>query len=339
MLGRSRRLDSGDIGEKAASHSILAISAARRSGRRVQYLQYLNRFFAGSSVEAGIFIMVLTTATFAGSDSMVKVIGASVPLLALLWVRYVFQTVVLAVWLMRRGVGGLNGARPFRLQLLRAILLLLNSASTFAGLRYLPLPVTTSLAMMAPLITTVLAATLLGENVARSKWAMVILGFIGMLMVVRPGGGEFSWAVCFPIAAATTFACFQVVSSKLSKTGDPMTTNFLTALVATLMLSALLWTAQASLFPEMKSVRFGSWLLVLVMATLATTGHSLMLQALRRAPLAVLTPFGYAQLAFATLFSWLFFGQVPDLWMTLGMLVIACSGIGTVLLHARGRGA
>jgi drug/metabolite transporter (DMT)-like permease len=84
-------------------------------------------------------------------------------------------------------------------------------------------------------------------------------------------------------------------------------------------------------------VRVGSWLLVLVMASLATMGHSLMLQALRRAPLAVLTPFGYAQLAFATLFSWLFFGQVPDLWMTLGMLVIACSGIGTVLLHARGR--
>ena len=86
----------------------------------MQYLQYFGRFFAGSSVEAGIFIMVLTTATFAGSDSMVKVIGSSVPLLALLWVRYVFQTVVIAVWLMRRGVGGLDaqvqglGRRPVR---------------------------------------------------------------------------------------------------------------------------------------------------------------------------------------------------------------------------------
>lgn len=318
---------------------MLTTSARRRKGRRVQYPRNFIRFFTGASVEAGIFVMILTTAAFAGSDSMVKVIGSSVPLLALLWVRYVFQTVVLAIWLIRRGVAGFNGARPFRLQLLRAILLLLNSASTFAGLRYLPLPVTTSLAMMAPLITTVLAATLLSENVARSRWAMVILGFVGMLMVVRPGGGQFSWAVCFPIAAATTFACFQVVSSKLSKTGDPMITNFLTALVATLMLSALLWAAQATLFPEIQSVRFGSWLLVLVMASLATTGHSLMLQAFRRAPLAVLTPFGYAQLAFATLFSWLFFGQVPDLWMTLGMLVIACSGIGTVLLHARARGA
>ncbi|WP_109477117.1 DMT family transporter [Paraburkholderia sp. C35] len=282
--------------------------------------------------------MVATTAAFAGSDSMVKLIGSAVPLLALLWVRYVFQTVVLAIWLAKRGIRDFSGARPFRLQLLRAILLLLNSASTFAGLRYLPLPVTTSLAMLAPLITTLLAATLLNENVTRGKWAMVVLGFTGMLLVVRPGSGEFSWAVFYPISAATTFACFQVVSSKLSK-GDPMTTNFLTALVATLTLTALLWAAQATLIPQIKTVHAGSWLLVLVMATLATTGHSLMLQALRRAPLAVLTPFSYTQLAFATLFSWIFFGQVPDSWMAIGMLVIAASGIGTVMLHTRSRAA
>jgi drug/metabolite transporter (DMT)-like permease len=74
-----------------------------------------------------------------------------------------------------------------------------------------------------------------------------------------------------------------------------------------------------------------------MMATLATFGHLLMLQALRRTPLAVLTPFGYAQLAFATLFSWAFFGKVPDIWTALGMIVIALSGMGTVLLHARSR--
>jgi drug/metabolite transporter (DMT)-like permease len=244
--------------------------------KRLQYRRFFS--FPEASVEAGILIMVATTAAFAGSDSMVKLIGSAVPLLALLWVRYVFQTVVLAIWLAKRGIRDFSGARPFRLQLLRAILLLLNSASTFAGLRYLPLPVTTSLAMLAPLITTLLAATLLNENVTRGKWAMVVLGFTGMLLVVRPGSGEFSWAVFYPISAATTFACFQVVSSKLSK-GDPMTTNFLTALVATLTLTALLWAAQATLIPQIKTVHAGSWLLVLVMATLATTGHAIQLHA------------------------------------------------------------
>jgi len=162
---------------------------------------------------AGILIMVMTTAAFAASDSTVKLIGAAVPLLALLWVRYLFQLVVLGVWLVRRGGSGLFRSASLKLQFVRAALLLTNSACTFAGLRHLPLPVTTSLAMLAPLISTLLAATVLKDEVSRSKWAMVVLGFIGMLLVVRPGGSAFTWTVVYPIAAATTFACFQVVSS------------------------------------------------------------------------------------------------------------------------------
>jgi len=289
------------------------------------------------TAEAGVALMVATTATFAASDSVVKVIGSAVPLVALLLGRYSFQAVALGVWQARRGIEHFRDAGILKLQLLRAFLLLLNSACTFAGLRYLPLPVTTSLAMMAPLISTLLAATLLNEDVPKSKWSMVVLGFIGMLIVVRPGSGDFSWTVAFPIGAATTFACFQVVSSKLSTAGDPITTNFITALVASIVLAALLWVDQAGLLPEIRKVTVGSWLLVLVMALLATFGHLLMLQALRRTPLAVLTPFGYAQLAFATLFSCAFFGKVPDLWTAWGMIVIAISGICTVLLHARSR--
>ena len=253
---------------------------------------------------AGIGIMILTTAAFAASDSTVKVIGATVPLLVLLWVRYLFQMIVLGTWMVRLRDFGVFRTGSAKLQVLRALLLLTNSACTFAGLRHLPLPVTTSLAMLAPLISTMLAATLLKDDVPRSKWAMVVLGFIGMLLVVRPGGSAFSWTVIFPIAAATTFACFQVVSSHLSRTEDAVTTNFLTALVATIVLCMLVWMDQAETLPALGRVSFGSWVLVVLMATMATLGQSLMLQALRRTPLSVLTPFGYAQLAFAAFFSW-----------------------------------
>ncbi|WP_232316486.1 DMT family transporter [Candidatus Burkholderia verschuerenii] len=164
---------------------------------------------------------------------------------------------------------------------------------------------------------------------------MVALGFIGMLLVVRPGGSQFTWTVIYPIGAATTFACFQVVSSHLSKLDDPVTTNFLTAFVATVVLCALVWMDQAETLPALAQVRVGSWLLVAFMATMATLGQALMLQALKRAPLSVLTPFSYGQLAFAAFFSWLLFGQVPDMWMAIGMGVIAASGIGTVLMHGR----
>ncbi|MDR5783751.1 DMT family transporter [Caballeronia sp. LZ065] len=291
------------------------------------------------STGAGIAIMILTTATFAASDSTVKVIGTAVPLLALLWVRYLFQMVVLGVWQVRRGAFGLFRTGSVKLQTVRAVLLLTNSACTFAALRHLPLPVTTSLAMLAPLISTLLAALVLKDHVPRSKWAMVVLGFIGMLLVVRPGGSQFNWNIVYPIGSATTFACFQVISSHLSRVDDAITTNFLTAFVATLVLCALVWMDQAETLPAIARVRPGSWLLVGLMATFATVGQLLMLQALRRAPLAVLTPFSYGQLAFAAFLSWLLFGQVPDGWMAFGMCVIAASGIGTVLLHGRGQTA
>lgn len=92
---------------------------------------------------------------------------------------------------------------------------------------------------------------------------------------------------------------------------------------------------QAETLSALARVPLGSWLLAMFMANVATIGHLSMLQALKRAPLFVLSPFSYAQLAFAALFSWLLFGQVPDVWMAIGMCVIAASGIGTVLMHGR----
>lgn len=284
---------------------------------------------------AGILIMLLATAIFAGSDATAKLIGPSIPLLAMLWLRYLYQAVVLGVWLVRRGVSQVRFAGPMRLQVLRALLLLTNSAATFAGLRYLPLPVSTALVMMAPLFTTLLAVMLLGERVPLPQWLMVVLGFAGMLMIVRPGGDAFSWAVGFPIAAALSFACLQVVSSRLSKGGDAMSTNFLTAAVATVALSALVFASKATLLPQMAQVSASSWLLLIAMATLATFGQVAMLSALGRAPLSTLTPFGYAQLAFATLLGWVLFGNTPDAVTTYGIAVIAGSGIGTVLLRFR----
>lgn len=284
---------------------------------------------------AGIMITIAMTAVFAASDTTVKVIGPAVPLLALLWVRYLFQVIVLGIWQARRDVYALFRTSNITLQIVRALLLLTNTACTFAGLRHLPLPVSTSLAMLAPIISTLLAAIVLKDEVPITKWAMVVLGFAGMLLVVRPGGGQFTWTVLLPIGAATSFACYQVVSSHLARIDDVNTTNFLTALGATSVLCVFLWIDQTNLLPALARVQLGAWLLVGFMATMATVGHLLMLQALRRAPLSLLTPFAYAQLAFAALFSWLIFGQVPDAWTALGMCIIAMGGIGTVLMHGR----
>jgi drug/metabolite transporter (DMT)-like permease len=294
-----------------------------------------HRFFVPmTGPEAGIMIMIATTAVFAASDSLVKTIGTAVPLLVLLLVRYLFQATALGIWRFKKGGFAAFRTGSLKMQVIRALLLLTNSACTFEGLRNLPLPVTTSVAMMAPLIATLLAVTLLRDTVSRGRWAMVILGFIGMLLVVRPGGSGFSWSILFPIGAATTFAFFQVLSSRMSRTGsDAMTTNFLTGLIGTLVLSVLVWADQAEIAPQLRGISVRSWLTAISMASVATLGQLLMLQALGRAPLSILTPFSYGQLAFASFFSWMLFGQTPDAWMIAGMLVIAASGIGTVWIH------
>ncbi|MBN3845559.1 DMT family transporter [Paraburkholderia sp. Ac-20342] len=285
------------------------------------------------STGAGIVLMIVTTAVFAASDTTVKVIGSTVPLLALLCVRYLFQVIALGIWQVRRDLPGLFRTGSLPLQMARSLLLLSNTACTFAGLRHLPLPVTTSLAMLAPLISTLLAALVLKDDVPLRKWAMVALGFIGMLLVVRPGSSQFTWTVLFPIGAATSFACYQVVSSHLSRIDDLNTTNFLTALGATVVLGVFLWLGRHDMLPALARVQPKSWLLVALMSSVATAGHLLMLQALKRAPLSLLTPFAYGQLAFAAVFSWLIFGQTPDLWTAIGMCVIAASGMGTVLMR------
>ncbi|MCC8395927.1 DMT family transporter [Paraburkholderia sp. MMS20-SJTR3] len=275
--------------------------------------------------------MLMTTAIFAGSDAMAKLIGTTMPLLAMLWFRYLFQALTLGALLVKRAVWPLRFAGPMRLQILRAMLLLANSACTFAGLRHLPLPVTTALAMMAPLFTTLLAATLLGEQVRLAQWVAVAAGFAGMLLIVRPGSDGFSWAVCFPIGSAISFACLQVVSSRLSKGGDAFATNFLTALLATLALTCLALADQAALLAQVRLTPWSSWALLLLMATLATSGQITLLEALRRAPLSVLTPFTYTQLVFAALLGWLIFGRVPDSATALGIGVIAASGMATIV--------
>jgi len=117
------------------------------------------------STGAGIVLMIVTTAVFAASDTTVRIIGSTAPLLALLCVRYLFQVIALGVWQARRDLSGLFRTGSLPLQIARSLLLLSNTACTFSGLRHLPLPVTTSLAMLAPLISTLLVALVLKDEV------------------------------------------------------------------------------------------------------------------------------------------------------------------------------
>jgi drug/metabolite transporter (DMT)-like permease len=218
-----------------------------------------------------------------------------------------------------------------RYQLLRGALLLVSSTLAFLSLRYMPLAEFTSIVLIAPLVITLLAATTLKEYVSPLRWALVAGGFIGTLVILRPGGDAFSWAILLPIGLVLTNAWFQVLTSKLAQTENPLTMHFYTGWVGALIASLALpfaWTALPS---------WEWWALLCLMGFMGTVGHFILILAYQRAPASTLTPYLYAQIAFAMLGGWLIFSQVPDRYSLIGISMIAVCGAAGAWLTVRER--
>ena len=276
---------------------------------------------------AGIGLAVLAVACFATLDTTTKNISSHLPLLVALWFRYTFQAVTTtAVAWKGRGLRLLMTRHP-RFQVARGMLLFGSSLLAFFSLKYMPVGEFTSIALMAPLAITLLAAWKLKERVSAKRWALVWGGFAGTLVIIRPDTQHFDWHLLLPLLLVFTNASFQVLTSRLAKEQeDPMTTHVLTGWVGTLLASAILpfvWQTPAD---------WTVWLQLLLMGLMATLGHFFLILAYGRAPAATLTPYMYAQIGFAVLGGWLVFGHVPDQWTLLGMgLVALCGALGAWL--------
>jgi drug/metabolite transporter (DMT)-like permease len=287
-------------------------------------------------LNTGIALVLLTACMFSGSDATIKYLGGALPVLILMWVRYMFQTTVLAGWrLARTGTLRIRVRLPL-LQGLRGLLLLCNSSASFYGVQKLPLAEFTALSLLAPVATTVLSALVLKERVSPARWVMVGFGLVGMLAVVRPtGAGALGWAALLPITGALTYAAFQLVTRRIATADDLVVTNFLSALFVVTALGLALALLPLDIAPTLRLATPGQCALLLLMGSFATGGHLCMAAAVRSAPLSVLMPFAYAQIGFATLIGWLVFGHAPDAWAVAGTCLIGLAGIGTVWLNGR----
>ncbi|MDT9000486.1 DMT family transporter [Paucibacter sp. APW11] len=283
-------------------------------------------------------LILLMAACFASMDSTIRFLGAYVPVLLILWARYSVQALSMAIWLAwrrwQRGGQPFRAAHP-RFQLIRGLLLLATSAMSFYGVQYLPVAEFTAINMLTPVVVTLLAALLLHEKTSALRWALVIGGFAGALIVMRPGSGVLGWPVLFPLAGAFSYASFQILTARLAALEDPFTTHFYTGLVGALLLSLLLalgpWPATAAL-PQLAPWH---WAVLLAIGALGTLGHLLLILALGLAPTSTLMPFVYVQIAFAAAIGWLAFGHVPDRFAWLGMLVVSACGAASAWLNVR----
>lgn len=268
-------------------------------------------------------------ACFASLDTTTKFVTTSVPLLMALWVRYTFQALATTLLVLpARGLSALKTVHP-RFQVLRGVLLLLTSLFAFLSLRYMPVGEFTAIVMITPLIITLLASTSLGESVSLQRWLLVAGGFTGTLTIIRPGAETFNWVTLLPLGLVACNSWFQVLTSKLARTEDPVTMQLYAGWVGALLVSLALpffWTSEIS---------WQLWALMGLMGALAAVGHFLMILAYKSGPAASLTPYLYAQIGFAMIGGWIVFSHVPDGWSLVGIAMIAVCGVGGAWLAVR----
>ena len=269
----------------------------------------------------GIVYIVLSASMFGCVDGISKILAETQSVGQIVWARYALALVVLVVSTPRTLWPSLfRTARP-GFQIGRGLMPLAVSSTMVLAVRYLPLAEATVLLFLSPFLIVALSAPLLGERVHPASWIGVVIGFAAVLVVARPGFGDVSPAIAFPLAAALFFALFQLVTRRLAATGELAQTT----LAWTLATGAVVATPIA--LATWEPVSFDAWLLMIGLGIVFGLAQAFMVRAYVHAPAAVLAPFGYAQIIAAIIFGVVVLDAVPDGWTFLGVAMIIGAGV------------
>ncbi|KQP15045.1 DMT family transporter [Pseudorhodoferax sp. Leaf267] len=275
---------------------------------------------------SGIVLHVAGLWMLSGLDATGKYLAlAGVPILMVAWVRYAVHTLLSSAVLLPRRGRGLLRTTSLGGQLLRGVLMIASTLLFFSVLKRVPLAEATAMNFMAPIMLMALAPWLLREPHRLHRWCGVVLGFGGMLLVVRPGAGLDTVGVLLGLLTALTFACFQIATRRLAQ-DDPLTTNYYGGLIGTVALScALPW------FWQTPNLTPWQWALLLSTGVTGAIGHGLQSAAYARTPATLLAPYSYLQILSAAALGWAVFGQLPDAITVLGIVCICGAGLAVAL--------
>lgn len=288
-----------------------------------------------SNLWLGIACLILGQWTLSLLDTAGKLLAlSSYHVVMIAWMRYTINTAFMAVTLAplyqrRTGSSILRSRHPV-LQVCRALLLLLSTIVFFSVLKIAPLAEGTAMNFCAPLIVLAVSPWLLKEKSYPSRWIAVALGFIGMLLVMRPGGAISSAGVMLGAASACIFAVVSILNRKMNQFDPPIVTLFyggLVGMIASTCLVPYFWSSHA---PDLRE-----GLILASTGVTSTLGHYLVNKAYRHAEASLLTPFFYLQVISATTMGWLVFGQLPDLVTAAGIGIICASGMGAAYMEHR----
>lgn len=271
----------------------------------------------------GIALMLLAYLLFSFTDTTVKWLSlAGLPALQLAFMRFGVHLVLSTGPMLGRDHSGfLAPWSQARVMLVRGALLAVSTVTNFLALSYLDLTVVAAIMFASPLMVCALSVPLLGERVGPWRWSAIAVGFVGVLIVVRPWSADFHWAVILSLTASTALALFSILTRRLAGVAAPRTMQLYAGLVGTLALAPfalVLWDSPQSPM---------EWGLMFAIGLFAWSGHHFFSQAHGYAPASVLMPFSYSFLIYLAAWGYLVFGTVPDLATIAGAAVIASAGL------------
>ncbi len=253
-------------------------------------------------------------------DTIAKYLSAEISFFQITWARYfftVFWTLPLMFFFFRKN---LKWSENPKLQILRGTTLLLANVCFFYSISVISMAKALTLAFVAPLVTTALSPIFLDEKVGIRRWSAVIVGFIGSLVVIRPGFIEFNLATIAALGTGCFYGVYLIITRKLHTIDNPLLTLLITGVVGLII---------SSLFVPIVWINITQtqWLWLALMGIFACLGHLLIIYSLRYADASKLAPFGYFEIITNIILGYYFFKDFPDLWTFVGLLIIISSGI------------
>ena len=269
----------------------------------------------------GIGLVSLAYVTFSLLDGGAKWLVATMPVIMVVWLRFAIHVVVAGALLFPlRGIS-LVRTGHLRWHLIRGVMFMAMTGINFWALQYLQLTITSSIFFTVPLIIAILGAPLLGEKLDAGRWLAIIVGFVGVLVIVRPGSTDFHPAMLASLLNALFYAIFMMMTRRLAAYDSPETIQYLPAVVATIGLAPFAIAAW-----EMPDTVL-EWTVACLMGVLGATGHYMLAMAHRYAPSTVIAPFLYQQVFYMALFGYLVFGDVPGPAVWIGATIVIASGL------------
>lgn len=268
----------------------------------------------------GILLMLAACTVLPVMDGIAKQLSETLPVLQIVWARYFFHLLLLSpVVFWRYGRQTLVPQRP-GLQALRSVFMLGSTTLFFFGISYMPIADTLALAFIGPFVVTALSPLVLGEKVGPRRWIAVIVGFIGVLIVLRPGIGEWNWAALAGLGAGIVHAFYFLTTRKLSGSAPPLVGLTYAAVVGAIVTSLALpfsWVTPTA----------GEMMLMASIGLLAAVSHFMVMRSLDYAEATLIAPFSYSEIVMAVLVGLIWFGDFPDALTWTGIAVIIASGV------------